>query len=99
MGYRLSTYSDWKSGMILPFLKGKGSRSEYSNYRAITLLSVPGKVYARVLLDRMKSHLQHFRRKEQSGFAPSIEKSDNLMLLASVHTACSKCQSAVLMYD
>ena len=32
---------------------GKGSRSECSSYRPITLLSVPGKVFAHVLLARL----------------------------------------------
>ena len=46
--------SDWKKGIILPLYKGKGGRSEFKNHRGITLLSVPGKVFAHVLLERMK---------------------------------------------
>ena len=37
--------------------KGKGSRHDCHNYRGITLLSVPGKVFAHVLLARVKSRL------------------------------------------
>ena len=36
----------WHQGIIIPLYKGKGSKSECSNYRGITLLSVPGKVFA-----------------------------------------------------
>jgi len=43
--------------IILPFYKGKGSRHDCHNYRGITLLSVPGKVFAHVLLARVKSRL------------------------------------------
>ena len=38
----------WHQGIIIPLYKGKGSKSECSNYRGITLLSVPGKVFAHV---------------------------------------------------
>ena len=48
---------DWRKGVILPFYKGKGSRHDCHNYRGITLLSVPGKVFAHVLIARVKNHL------------------------------------------
>ena len=37
---------EWHQGIIIPLYKGNGSKSECSNYRGITLLSVPGKVFA-----------------------------------------------------
>ncbi len=42
---------DWTKAIIIPLYKGKGSRSECSSYRGISLLSVPGKVYWRILTD------------------------------------------------
>ncbi len=44
---------DWKKAIIVPLYKGKGSRSECSSYRGVSLLSVPGKVYGRILTDRL----------------------------------------------
>ena len=44
---------EWHQGIIIPLYKGKGSKSECSNYRVITLLSVPGKVFAHVILARL----------------------------------------------
>ena len=38
--------ADWKNGTIIPLPK-KGDLTECSNWRGITLLSVPGKVFAR----------------------------------------------------
>jgi len=53
---------------IIPLYKGKGSKSECSNYRGITLLFVPGKVFARIIIARIKPTLLSHRRPQQSGF-------------------------------
>ncbi len=45
----------WMTGkktIIVPLYKGKGSRSECSSYKGISLLSVQGKVYGRILTER-----------------------------------------------
>uniref|UniRef100_A0A452GGJ1 Endonuclease/exonuclease/phosphatase domain-containing protein n=1 Tax=Gopherus agassizii TaxID=38772 RepID=A0A452GGJ1_9SAUR len=44
---------DWKEGYLIKIPK-KGDLSNCANYRGITLLSVPRKVFNRVLLERMK---------------------------------------------
>ena len=62
--------SDWKKGIILPIYKGKGSPKDCRNYRGITLLSVPGKVFATVLLNKVSDQLLAHRITEQSGFTP-----------------------------
>ena len=48
---------EWRQGIIIPQYKGKVSRSECSNYRVITLLSAAGKVFAHLLLARIKPTL------------------------------------------
>ena len=42
---------EWHQGIITPLYEGKGSRW---GYRGITLLSVPGKVFAHVILSRIR---------------------------------------------
>jgi len=59
---------DWKKGIILPSCNGNGSPKERSNYRCITLLSTPGKVFAIVLLNKVRHQLLSQHRKEQSRF-------------------------------
>ena len=76
-----SAPDDWKRGIILPFYKNKGARSECKNYRGITLLSVPGKVYAHTVLSRAKKYLQSIRRREQSGFTPHRSTVDRIATL------------------
>ena len=39
--------------MIISSYKGKGERIEYSSYRGISLLSVVGKIYVAILVDRV----------------------------------------------
>jgi len=46
--------TDWKDGIIVTLYKGKGPKSECSNYRPITLLSVPMKIFAHVILARLQ---------------------------------------------
>ena len=43
---------DWKKAIIIPINK-KGDRKECGNSRGISLLSVPGKVLTRVILNRI----------------------------------------------
>ena len=39
---------DWRSNVLVPLYKGKRERTEYRTYRGIRLLSVAGKICARV---------------------------------------------------
>ena len=50
--------------------EGKGDVRECNSYRGVTLLSVPGKVLARILLNRIRQHLLDHQRPEQSRFTP-----------------------------
>ena len=43
---------DWRSAVIIPLYKGKGERTECSNYTGIAL-SVVGKIYAGILVGRV----------------------------------------------
>ncbi len=59
---------DWKKAIIVPLYKGKGSRSECSNYRGISLLSIPGKVYGRIFTERLMEATEGKVSEEQGGF-------------------------------
>ena len=41
--------TNWKRGLFVPLWKGKGYRQDCNSYRGVTLLSVPGKVFARII--------------------------------------------------
>ena len=59
---------DWRSAVIVPLYKGKGERTECSNYRGITLLSVVGKIHERILVDRVHKVTEGLIDDEQEGF-------------------------------
>ena len=52
-----------------------------NNHRGVTLLSVPGKVFARVLLNRIRQQLLDHQRPEQSGFTPKRSTVDRILAL------------------
>ncbi len=59
---------DWEKAIIVPLYKGKGNRSECSSYRGITLLGIPGKVYGRILTERLMGVTEGKVSEEQGGF-------------------------------
>ena len=58
---------DWRRALIVPIHK-KGSRTQCENYRGISLLSIPGKVYASVLEKRMRTITEGKVLEEQGAF-------------------------------
>ena len=63
----LGVPGDWKKGVIIKLPK-KGSLKDCNNWRGITLLSTPGKVFSRVLLNRLQDAVDCTLRDEQAGF-------------------------------
>ncbi|KAK3526376.1 hypothetical protein QTP70_025405 [Hemibagrus guttatus] len=70
----------WATGVVVLLFK-KGDRRVCSNYRGITLLSLPGKVYSRVLERRVRPLVEPRIQEEQCGFRPSRGTLDQLYTL------------------
>ncbi|TWW66772.1 hypothetical protein D4764_20G0008040 [Takifugu flavidus] len=73
----------WQTGVVVPIFK-RGDQRVCSNYRGITLLSLPGKVYARVLEKRIRLIVEPLIEEEQCGFRPGRGTTDHLFTLAGV---------------
>ena len=73
--------TDWKRGLVVPLWKGKGDRQDCNNDRWVTLLSVQGKVFARIILVRVRHHLLEHQHPEQSGFTPKRSTIDHILAL------------------
>ena len=60
--------ADWMSACIVPLYKGIGDTNECRNFRGISLLSVVGKVYGRVLINRIRDKTDKAIMDVQGGF-------------------------------
>ena len=59
---------NWIYVVIILFFKGKGERTEYNNYRGMSLLSGAKKIYAEILVDRIHKVTEGLIDIEQGGF-------------------------------
>ena len=67
--------NDWKKGLLVKLPKS-GDLSKCDKWRGITLLSIPSKVFTRVLLDRMKNAIDKELRDKQARF----RKEDHVLI-------------------
>ena len=58
---------DWEVAIIIPIYK-KGDSRECENHRGISLLSVPGKIYSRILTQRITEFMEDQLEEAQCGF-------------------------------
>ena len=75
--------NDWKRSTIIPIHKN-GPTTQCENYRGISLLSVPGKLYARILEDRLRDMVESKLLDCQSGFRPGRSVQDHIFTLRQV---------------
>ena len=59
---------DMRDANIVTLHKNKGDRSDCNNYRGISLLSIVGKVFARVVLCRLQALASRVYPESQCGF-------------------------------
>ena len=68
---------DWRKALVVPVHK-KGSKVQCKNYRGISLLSIPGKVYAKILDKRMRDITEEKILEEQGAFRKRRSCTDQL---------------------
>lgn len=74
--------SSWAEGHIVPLHK-KGDVNNVNNYRGITLLSVLGKLFTRLLNNRLKEWAEMYQVyiEAQAGFRKCMSTADNIFVL------------------
>ena len=74
--HRLDTFPEkWKLGIVSPIFK-KGKKSEFSNYRPVTLLNIVSKCFEKIVFLQIADHFIKYVNSAQFGFLP--RKSDIL---------------------
>ena len=76
---------EWSIGIIVVLFKG-GDETDLNNYRGITLLSIFGKFFLGVLLDRLNNIISQYEILEQNqiGFRKGYQTSDHIFTLRSI---------------
>ena len=72
-----SVPEDWRKALVIPVHK-KGSKMQCTNYRGISLLSIPGKVYARILDYKVRDITEAKVLEEQGAFRKKRSSVDQL---------------------
>ncbi|XP_044166901.1 uncharacterized protein LOC122950945 [Acropora millepora] len=62
-----TTPREWTKSVIIPIPK-QGDLTDPANFRGISLTSLAAKTYNRILIDRVKPHVDPLLRKNQNGF-------------------------------
>ena len=74
------TPEDRQTGVIIPIFK-KSNRKEYRNYRGISLLSLPEKVYVKCLEKKCRGIVESKLEDDQCGFHPGRSITDQIFPL------------------
>ena len=83
--------------IVVPLYKGKGDKTECGSYRGISLLSVPGKLYGRIIIERVRRRTENAREEEQSGFRKGRGCVDQVYALKNVLEKMTEKQKEVFM--
>ena len=80
----------WKDANIVTIYK-KGDRTECGNYRGISLRSAAGKIFARILLNRVSSHITpEVVPETQCGFRSNRSTVDMIFCLRQLQEKCTE---------
>ena len=82
---------DWTEGVIVKIPK-KGALSNCNNWRGITLLSVPSKILAKLIIMRISEAVDQRLRKEQAGFRKGRGCMDQIFTLRNIIEQCTEWQ-------
>ena len=81
---------DMRDAKIITLYKNKGERSDCNNYRGISLLSIVGKVYARVILGRLQKLADRIYPESQCGFRAKRSTVDMIFSIRQLQEKCKE---------
>ena len=80
--------ADFKDAIIVALYKNKGSKADCGNYRGISLLSIAGKIFARVILNRLITLSEQILPEAQCGFRPGRSTVDMIFAVRQIQEKC-----------
>ena len=80
---------DWTKGEIVK-IPNKGALDYCNNWRGITLLSVPSKILAKIIIRRLTDAIDGLLRKEQAGFRKNRGCIDQIFTLRNIIEQCTE---------
>ncbi|BHF70896.1 hypothetical protein SprV_0401394900 [Sparganum proliferum] len=82
---------DFKDATIVHLYKRKGNRQICDNHRGISLLNIAGKIFARILLNRLNNHLeQGLLPESQCGFRRHRGTTDTICAARQLQEKCQE---------
>jgi len=82
---------------VIGRISKNGNLSECSNWRSITLLSVPGKLLNNIIDARIKDEAQSSMREEQAGFRKGRGCADHIYVLRHIVKQCEEWRKALAL--
>ena len=75
--------SDWKFAIVTPIYKNKGSKSDPTKYRPISITSAVGKVLEKIINSVLRRHLleNNLINQSQFGFLPGHSSTDQISFI------------------
>lgn len=77
-----------RDAKIVTLYKNKGDKGDCNNYRGISLLSVAGKAFARVILSRLQKLAERVLPETQCGFRSGRSTTDMIFTLRQIQEKC-----------
>ena len=78
----------FRDALIVALYKNKGSKADCGNYRGISLLSIAGKIFARIILNRLIAVSEANLPEAQCGFRPGRSTVDMIFTVRQVQDKC-----------
>ena len=79
---------DMRDCKIVTLYKNKGDKSDCNNYRGISLLSIVGKLFARVILKRLQTLAERVYPESQCGFRAGRSTGDMIFSIRQLQEKC-----------
>ena len=92
-----SVPQDLRDAKIITLYKNKGERSDCNNYRGISLLSIVGKAFARIVLGRLQKLANLIYPESQCGFRANRSTIDMVFSLRQLQEKCREQQQPLFI--